>query len=135
MERVCWVALGSNLDNPTDQVQQAIALLQVHQDYDVTGVSQLHETKPMGLADQPDYVNAVVRLNSDKAPVAILQDLLAIELQQGRVRDGTRWGPRVLDLDLLLCGDEVVNTDDLCLPHPGLLEREFVLQHMMEIAA
>ena len=135
MGRVCWVALGSNLDNPTQQIKQALALLKASNAWQVTGVSQLHETKPMGPADQPNYVNAVVRLQTGKSAAELLRDLLSIEVARGRVRNGTRWGPRVLDLDLLLCGNGVINTDELCLPHPGLLEREFVLQPMSDIDA
>lgn len=135
MKRVCWVALGSNLDNPREQVSAAIELLKKGPDWDVTGVSHLHETAPMGEVEQPNYINAVVRLETDRPAAIILQALLKLEHQQGRVRDGGNWGPRVLDLDLLLCGDEVIDTETLTLPHPGLLQRSFVLAPMQDIDA
>jgi 2-amino-4-hydroxy-6-hydroxymethyldihydropteridine diphosphokinase len=134
MQRVCFVALGSNLNNPKRQVEAAIKLLKADSRWEVTGVSELRETIPMGPA-QPNYINAVVRMDCALSAIDLCRSLLAIETIQGRIRDGKRWGPRILDLDLLLCGEERVSTDELTLPHPGLLKREFVLQSMQDIDA
>jgi 2-amino-4-hydroxy-6-hydroxymethyldihydropteridine diphosphokinase len=88
----------------------------------------------MGCADQPDYVNAVVSLDTVLSPRVLLQTLQAIERRQGRERTGEKWGPRALDLDLLLYGNRVINTPELTIPHPGLHERDFVLVPLEEIA-
>jgi len=88
----------------------------------------------MGPQDQPDFVNAVAALSTSLAPQGLLQELLAIEVRHGRRRDGTHWGPRTLDLDLLLYGDTVLDTPGLILPHPGLHERAFVLYPLADIA-
>ncbi|MGX9080354.1 2-amino-4-hydroxy-6-hydroxymethyldihydropteridine diphosphokinase, partial [Klebsiella pneumoniae] len=96
--------------------------------------SQLYGSRPMGPADQPDYVNAVVRLTTRLAPLALLDQLQSIELEQGRVRKEERWGPRSLDLDLLLYGAECIQSERLTVPHYGMKEREFVLLPLAEIA-
>lgn len=87
----------------------------------------------MGPPDQPDYVNAVVRLRTGLDPHTLLKELQAIERSQGRVRDGQRWGPRIIDLDLLIYGDEIIDEPGLRVPHPGLAERAFVLIPLSEI--
>jgi 2-amino-4-hydroxy-6-hydroxymethyldihydropteridine diphosphokinase len=88
----------------------------------------------MGPSDQPDYVNAVMALDTELEPLALLDHLQAIENVEGRVRLGERWGPRTLDLDLLLYGDDVIQHERLTVPHPGLHQREFVLYPLFEIA-
>ncbi len=88
----------------------------------------------MGPVGQPDFVNAVAAIDTRLDAHALLSDLQAIEQQQGRVRSGMRWGPRTLDLDLLLFGDKQINTGRLTVPHPGLLQRDFVLYPLYEIA-
>lgn len=133
MNQVGWVALGSNQNNPQRQVQLAIKKLQQESTWEVTGVSSLYETKPMGFVLQPNYINAVVRLCTGLSPLSLLRRLLELETEQGRVRDGLRWQPRVIDLDLLLLGNEISETVEFQLPHPGLLQREFVLQPMADI--
>lgn len=88
----------------------------------------------MGPQDQPDFINAVAALETRLTPQALLQALLVIEAQHGRRRDGMRWGPRSLDLDLLLYGDTLLDAPDLVLPHPGMHERAFVLYPLADIA-
>ena len=88
----------------------------------------------MGPPDQPDYINAVCALTSSVDPIPLLDQLQAIELKHGRVRDGLRWGPRSLDLDILLFGENIINTARLVVPHPGLDQRSFVLYPLYEIA-
>ena len=97
-------------------------------------VSPAYASRPMGPQDQPDYVNAVAGLLSTLEPLALLDALQDIENQMGRVRDGERWGPRVIDLDLLVFGGMVMNGERLVLPHPGIHERSFVLYPLADIA-
>ncbi len=100
----------------------------------VTARSPLYRSAPLGPPDQPDYINAVAALETGLAPHALLEELRAIERRHGRLRDGTRWGPRTLDLDLLLYGDALLETPELSLPHPGLHQRAFVLYPLHDVA-
>lgn len=129
-----YIGLGSNLDDPSRQLHQAIAALQQIPESRLTARSRFYRSKPMGPADQPDYVNAVAMFDTCLEPLALLDALQAIEQQQGRVRDGERWGPRTLDLDLLLYGPEVIDLPRLQVPHPGLTRRSFVLQPLFDLA-
>ena len=130
-----FVAIGSNLSHPIQQVQQALQSLALLRETQLIAQSRLYRSKPMGPQAQPDYINAVAALETRLSAQALLSALHDIELAQGRVRDGSRWGPRTLDLDILLFGDECINQADLCVPHPGLHERNFVLYPLQEIAA
>ena len=132
--RVAFVALGSNLDAPRDQVLRAFGELAALPGTALTARSRLYRSPPLGPADQPDYVNAVARLDTTLMPRALLDALLGIERAHGRRRDGGRWGPRTLDLDLLLHGDTVLDEPGLTLPHPGLTTRAFVLYPLAELA-
>lgn len=128
-----FVALGSNLDEPRAQVERGFTALTALPLTTLRARSRLYRTKPWGVADQPDFVNAVARLEAALAPRALLDALLAIEAGAGRVR-GVRNGPRILDLDLLLYGDRIINELDLVLPHPRLHERAFVLLPLADVA-
>ncbi len=127
-----YIGVGSNLADPQAQVRQAIDALSGLTDRDFIA-SSLYCSPPMGPPDQPDYINAVVYLESVLQPLELLQRLQAIEQQQGRVR-AERWGARTLDLDLLLYSDSTISSDVLTIPHPGIAERDFVLVPMNEIA-
>lgn len=129
-----FVAIGSNLGNPVAQARRAIAALATLPESELQQASQLYGSRPMGPADQPDYVNAVVRLHTRLGPLALLDQLQKIELEQGRVRKDERWGPRTLDLDLLLYGEQVIQHERLTVPHYGMKEREFVLLPLAELA-
>jgi len=129
-----YIGLGSNLDNPRAQVIQAIKTLQAQPDLRCLLVSSLYRSQPMGPHDQPDYVNAVMAVETRLAALALLDTLQSIEHQQGRVRGVERWGPRTLDLDLLLYAEQVIDLPRLKIPHPGLHERSFVLYPLFEIA-
>jgi 2-amino-4-hydroxy-6-hydroxymethyldihydropteridine diphosphokinase len=134
MRLMAYIGIGSNLDNPVVQVQEAIEELGAIPDSLLIARSSLYGSKPMGAADQPNYVNAVVAIDTVLSPQALLQVLQAIERRRGRERTGEQWGPRVLDLDLLLYGGRRIDTADLTIPHPGLHERDFVLVPLEEIA-
>ena len=129
-----YIGLGSNLQQPIAQVQQALQALAALPTTQLLGHSRLYRSTPMGPAGQPDYINAVAALETSLSALDLLLALHAIERAQGRIRDGQRWGPRTLDLDILLYGDECINLAQLIVPHPGLHERNFVLYPLHEIA-
>lgn len=129
-----FVAIGSNLGDPLAQARRAVAALATLPESELQQASSFYGSRPMGPADQPDYVNAVVRLHTRLGPLALLDQLQRIELEQGRVRKDERWGPRTLDLDLLLYGEEHIQHERLTVPHYGMKEREFVLLPLAELA-
>jgi len=130
---IAFIGLGSNLGDPVQNVRSGIAAIAEIPKCDVVMVSSLYSSAPMGLPAQPDYVNAVAKLNTTLSSEALLDELLLIERQHGRVRTGIRWSPRTLDLDILIFGDEVRNDDRLTIPHPGISERAFVLYPLQEL--
>ena len=129
---VVYVGVGSNLDNPEQQVQSAIDECAVLPRTRLRARSSLYRSAPMGPQDQPDYVNAVACLATGLLPDTLLQELQAIEQRHGRERS-RHWGPRTLDLDILLYGQDVIDTEHLKIPHPGIAERNFVLYPLAEI--
>lgn len=130
---IAYIGIGSNLADPPTQVISAMRALGEIAGVRVSGRSSLYLCKPWGRADQPDFVNAAVRLETRLSPRQLLDELLAIEREAGRIRDAQRWGPRVLDLDLLAHGNEVLDEDGLQVPHPRMAERAFVLLPLLEI--
>jgi len=129
-----YVALGSNLDDPARQVRSALAALGRLPDTDLVARSSLYRSLPVGPPNQPDYINSVAALETALTPEEMLEHLQSIERRHGRTREGERWGPRTLDLDLLLHGHSRRDDPHLVLPHPGLHERAFVLYPLFEIA-
>ena len=129
-----YIGLGSNLQQPIEQVKRALQKLAKIPHTRLIRVSPLYSSTPLGPADQPDYINAVAALATMLSASELLDALQAIEQQQGRVREGERWGPRTLVLDLLLYGDQQIQTKRLTVPHPGLGERNFVLYPLHDIA-
>ena len=130
---VAWIGLGSNLDNPVRQVNTALAALDDLPKSRLRACSGLYRSAPMGPQDQPDYINAVAALDTALSAPALLEALQGIEQAHARVR-GRHWGPRTLDLDILLYGDAVIDSPTLSVPHPGLATRNFVLAPLAEIA-
>ena len=133
MPRV-YIGLGSNLAQPAQQLRAALAAMAALPDTELIAVSSLYASKPLGPADQPDFVNAVAALDTALEPLALLDCLQQIELQQGRQRKAERWGPRTLDLDILLFGELQIDLPRLQVPHYHLQERPFVLYPLAEIA-
>ncbi len=129
-----YVGLGSNLGNPAGQVRTALAELADLPATVRVGHSRLYRSPPMGPADQPHYVNAVAVLDTALDPRALLLGLQGIEARHGRVRGQARWGPRTLDLDLLVFGEWCSADPSLTVPHPGIAERPFVLWPLLEVA-
>ncbi|HEY7872413.1 MAG TPA: 2-amino-4-hydroxy-6-hydroxymethyldihydropteridine diphosphokinase [Rudaea sp.] len=133
MENV-YIGLGSNLADPRTQVENGLRALAALADSRLRRRSRLYRSAPWGRADQPEFVNAVAHLETTLTPRELLDRLLAIERAAGRERDGTRWGPRVLDLDILVFGTLELDEPGLHLPHPHLHERAFALAPLAEIA-
>ena len=132
--RPAYIGVGSNLDLPQKQVEQAISSIAQLDGCFFAAKSSLYRSSPMGPVDQPDFTNAVVAILTLLDARALLAKLQEIEHDQGRTRDGERWGPRTLDLDLLVHGHSVIDEPDLSVPHPGIAQRNFVLLPFAEIA-
>ncbi|MDQ7820034.1 MAG: 2-amino-4-hydroxy-6-hydroxymethyldihydropteridine diphosphokinase [Armatimonadota bacterium] len=128
-----FLGLGSNLGDRARLVEQALAALESSGRVRVVRRSSLYETAPVGKTDQPPFVNMVAQVETDLPPQALLSLAQEVERSLGRVR-GERWGPRSIDVDILLYGDLVVNTPALVIPHPEITRRRFVLEPLLEIA-
>jgi 2-amino-4-hydroxy-6-hydroxymethyldihydropteridine diphosphokinase len=129
-----YVGIGSNLSDPERQVRAALAALETLPGSRLVTRSSLYRTKPFGEVVQPAFVNAVAGLLTQRTPEELLADLRALERRLGREPPRERWGPRLIDLDLLVVGREVRATAELTLPHPGIAERDFVLYPLADIA-
>jgi 2-amino-4-hydroxy-6-hydroxymethyldihydropteridine diphosphokinase len=128
-----YLALGSNLGSRRSYLRRALGLLDADPDIDVVAVSAFRETDPVGYLDQPRFLNGACAVETDLSPRELLDRMLSIERRLGRDRSGPRFGPRTVDLDLLLYGDEVVDEPGLTVPHPRLAERRFVLEPLAEL--
>jgi 2-amino-4-hydroxy-6-hydroxymethyldihydropteridine diphosphokinase len=128
-----YIGLGSNLGDREATLRAAIARLNASREISVLEVSSFRETEPVGFTDQPRFVNAVAAVETELEPRRLLEALLAIERAMGRTRDGPRFGPRTIDLDLLLYGDAVLDEPGLRVPHPRMHERTFVLEPLSEL--
>ncbi|CCN45182.1 2-amino-4-hydroxy-6-hydroxymethyldihyropteridine pyrophosphokinase [Vibrio nigripulchritudo MADA3029] len=129
-----YIAVGSNLSDPVTQALQGIEALKSIPNTEFVRASSLYSSTPMGPQNQPDYINAVVEVQTSLTPLELLNSTQKIELEQGRVRKDERWGPRTLDLDIVLYGNEVIDSERLTVPHYGMKVREFVLYPLAEIA-
>ena len=128
-----YVGLGANLGDRAATLERAITLLGLRSDIDVVGVSSFRETEPVGYLDQPRFLNGAVAVETSLAPADLLDALLAVERELGRVREGPRYGPRTIDLDLLLVDGLVLDQPGLTVPHPRLHERAFALEPLAEL--
>jgi len=131
---LAFIALGSNLAEPLSQVNNALAALARIPGSRIVATSSFYRTPPLGPQDQPDYLNAAVALETTLSAEALLDNTQRIELEQGRVRKAERWGPRTLDLDIMLFGDATINTGRLTVPHYDIKNRAFMLLPLSEIA-
>jgi 2-amino-4-hydroxy-6-hydroxymethyldihydropteridine diphosphokinase len=133
-ERV-FIGLGSNMGDRAGQIARALDWLGVHPDMTLVAATECIETEPWGVTDQPRFLNAVSEIRTLLGPEALLAELLKAEIILGRTREGRRpWGPREIDLDILVYGERAVESPDLVIPHPRLLERPFVLVQLLELA-
>ena len=134
-ETSAYIGLGSNLDNPAAHLRRAFTELAALPGTRLLAQSRIYQSKPLGSPDQPDYLNAVVVLRTRLEPLELLGHLRALEQQQGRQRASElHWGPRCLDLDILVYDDVSMHTPELTLPHPGAHQRSFVLYPLAELA-
>ncbi len=131
---VAWVGLGSNLDDPMQHMRAGIEALRSMPGVTLRAVSGLYRSPPWGYAAQPAFLNAVARLDTELSPEDLLQALQTVETARGRRRDGPRWGPRTLDLDLLLHDQRQMDVPGLTLPHSRMAQRAFVLRPLAELA-
>jgi 2-amino-4-hydroxy-6-hydroxymethyldihydropteridine diphosphokinase len=129
-----YVGLGANLGDREATIRSAVALLEATPGIRVTAVSTLRETEPWGPVEQPRFLNGAVEVETQLEPRVLLDVLLDVERRLGRTREGERFGPRTIDLDLLLVGETVIDESGLTLPHPRLHERRFALEPLAELA-
>jgi 2-amino-4-hydroxy-6-hydroxymethyldihydropteridine diphosphokinase len=133
VSRAAYLGLGSNVGDRAGHLRAAVAALREH-GVEVEAISSLYETEPVGeVLDQPDFLNAVIRVRTGLEPEELLDLCKAIEVERGRMLGGRRRGPRPLDLDLLLVGDLELRSDRLTLPHPQVADRRFVLEPLLEL--
>jgi 2-amino-4-hydroxy-6-hydroxymethyldihydropteridine diphosphokinase len=133
VSKSAFVGIGSNLGDREGNFRQAVELLSAEDGIDVVAVSEIRETDPVGPVEQGPFLNGAVRIETDLDPRELLERLLAVEERLGRVRR-ERWGPRTIDLDLLLYGDDVVDEPGLTVPHARLHERRFALEPLSDLA-
>ncbi len=133
IETLAYLGLGSNLNNPIQQLRKARMAICAIEGVKEIAFSSLYRSPPMGSQNQPDYVNAVMAIETHLPPLTLLASLQHIENEQGRIRT-ERWGARTLDLDILLFGEQILDFPDLIVPHYGMAERAFVLYPLLEIA-
>jgi 2-amino-4-hydroxy-6-hydroxymethyldihydropteridine diphosphokinase len=130
---LAYIGLGSNLENPRAQVEQALVELAAIPESKLLATSPLYRSAPVGPGEQPDYINAVALLETSLTPLALLDALQAVEQSHQRVRI-EHWGPRTLDLDILLLDQQTIDSERLKVPHPYLTQRNFVLYPLADIA-
>lgn len=129
----CFIGLGSNLGDGPGVIRQALEKLGKDSAIEVKRVSSLYRSAAWGRTDQPDFTNAVAELVTTLSAIQLLQKLLLVEAELGRSRDTGHWGPRLIDIDLLTFGKELINEPDLVVPHPRIHERAFVLLPLLEL--
>jgi len=132
VENKAYIALGSNLGDRFGYLTQAIILLEGQEKISVINTSSIYETDPVGYTEQDQFLNMVIKVATSLSPVELLDTCLDIELKLGRKRE-IKWGPRTLDLDILLYNHEIVETEKLTLPHPRMSERAFVILPLLEM--
>ncbi len=128
-----YLGLGSNLGDRLDHLRQGVELLQSHPAIRITRISSVYETAPVGPVEQPDFLNLVAAADTTLSPEELLSVAQEIERRLHRVRT-IRWGPRTLDIDILLYGDRILHREELTIPHPRMEERAFVLIPLLEVA-
>ena len=129
-----YIGIGANIGQPRETIAAALDLIAAEQGIELLAVSSLRETEPLGYADQPRFINGAAELETELSPRDLLERLLEVERRLGRIRgEGHRFGPRTIDLDLLLYGSETLDEPGLTVPHPRLAERRFALEPLAEL--
>ena len=134
MSHTAYIGIGSNLESPAENCLKAVERLNTHPNLTLIARSSLYQSEPFGFTDQDWFVNSVVQLTTSLSPEELLRACLSIEQAMGRTRT-KKWGPRIIDLDILFYDDLILNQEGLEIPHSGIAERSFVLAPMNEIAA
>lgn len=132
MKHTAYIGIGSNLGNRIQNCEAAVQKINAHPSIKVTKKSSWIETDPVGYTDQPKFINGAIETVTNLSPESLLETLLSIENEMGRVRM-MKWGPRLIDLDILLYDEETIQTPQLIIPHPGLKERDFVRKPLLEL--
>jgi len=132
VENQAYIALGSNMGDRYEYLKKAILLLESHEEITVANTSSIYETDPVGFTDQDQFLNMAVQVSTSLKPLELLDECLKIEEKLGRKRE-IRWGPRTLDLDILLYNHENIETEKLTIPHPRMSERAFVILPLLEM--
>ena len=130
---IVFIALGTNLGDREENIRKAIQKIGKLPKTAIIKSSSIINTKPVGITNQPDFLNCVVQIKTILDPEKLLLELLKIEREMGRIRK-QKWGPRIIDMDILFFNNEIINTQDLTVPHPEILKRKFILNSMNEIA-
>jgi 2-amino-4-hydroxy-6-hydroxymethyldihydropteridine diphosphokinase len=130
---IVFIALGTNLGNREENIKKAILKVGELPQTLIAATSSIIDTKPIGKTNQPDFLNCVIKIKTSFTPEELLYELQKIEKEMGRIRK-EKWGPRIIDLDILFFNDNIIETEKLTIPHPEILNRKFVLQLMNEIA-
>ncbi len=133
MSNTAYIGIGSNLGSPRENCERSIVLLGAHPKIEVTARSSFYKTEPVGSRDQDWFLNVAIQIATDLEPLALLDALLSIESSMGRIR-AEKWGPRIIDLDILLYEDSVIKSDRLKIPHPEMTQRGFVLAPLAQLA-
>ncbi|MGM0847015.1 MAG: 2-amino-4-hydroxy-6-hydroxymethyldihydropteridine diphosphokinase [Bacillota bacterium] len=133
MKKTAYLSLGSNVGDREQYLQEAIKLLNDHHDIAVTRTSSIYETDPVGFTEQGEFLNLVLEIQTSLPPQTLLNQCLQVEKDLGRERE-FRWGPRIIDLDILLYNQENIETEELIVPHPRMHERAFVLVPLLELS-
>jgi 2-amino-4-hydroxy-6-hydroxymethyldihydropteridine diphosphokinase len=129
---LAYIGLGSNLNSPKQQIKDAVMALHTAKDVEVVNLSSLYQSPPVDGSKQPDYINAIVQVNTHLTPLELLYVCQDIETQQHRVRE-KKWGARTIDLDIIIYGVQVVASKQLIIPHPQMMNRAFVLIPLAEL--
>ncbi|MCK9195579.1 MAG: 2-amino-4-hydroxy-6-hydroxymethyldihydropteridine diphosphokinase [Syntrophales bacterium] len=132
---IAYIGVGSNLEEPLRQCRLALQNLDAVNDTRLLRASSFYRTEPVGVREQDAFINAAAEIRTELSPRTLLEALKAIEQEMGRRKSLRRWGPRVIDLDILLYGQDIVQEDDLVIPHPELHKRRFVLAPLCEISS
>ena len=130
-----YIGLGANLDQPQQQIEEALRRIALVPGASLRAASAMYRSGPWGRQDQPDFINAIAAVDTMLSPFSLIEQLLKIERDMGRVRDDARWGPRRIDLDVILIGQRTLSTTAITLPHPHYRERAFVLLPLLELGS
>lgn len=134
-KNIAYIAIGSNIGDGLVNCRDGISALGRRPSVEVAECSHFYRTAPVGYTDQPWFINAVFRIRTDMSPLLLLETLKAVEVDAGRDLSGIRFGPRVLDFDIIFYNDEIINSVDLIVPHPRMHQREFVLRPMCDLSS